>query len=719
MNPQVAIIIVNFNNPVDTLDCLASCLQLQYPHFHIWLVDNGSTDLSWSRLQAAYGHHPQVSLLNAGQNLGFAGGCNLGIERALQAGSDLIWLLNNDAVAHPQALQHLVRATRDHPDAGLFGSRIYFADPPDQLWFAGGKVVAGNNHDLGHRETDLGQYDHLAEVDYVNGCSLLIRTQVIRQIGPMATHYFLYWEELDWCHRARRAGWSCRMVPQSVVWHRGNATTGKQPLLQIRYHTRNQLHYLWAFDRRRVGLQLLRNLQRGTYPASRTPQQARAILQGTLDFLRGSRGQLPFRSPGYNVFGIPRGNTGLANATRQAFQLLQQLQIPHSIREADRYTIRGQPEGAAVFTTDHHAWRLHHAINLFHLNPAQITQILPPSWPFLPYEQKFNAIVPFWELPVLPADWIQVLSQMDAILAPTKYLQQIYQNQLPQIPVLHYPQAFHPPGPVAANRARYGLPDDHHIFLVAFDMTSDIERKNPWGAIEAFQKAFEPDEPVMLVIKVNNPHHLEEMIPLYQQLVQRVALDPRIRLLDQPYSYTEALEIFASCDTLVSLHRAEGLGLVLMECMALGKSVIATAWSGNMDYCTEQNCALVGYDLVPVRPSLAIYQLSQSSGAQWAQPRPEEASRWMRQLVDQPSLGHQLGQQAARDMVTWSTQDRSAVFEQLEALYYSDRWWYRKRPVQHWLLSLRLRSIPRHLAWRWPRLAATLRALGIRRRAPR
>ena len=226
-----------------------------------------------------------------------------------------------------------------------------------------------------------------------------------------------------------------------------------------------------------------------------------------------------------------------------------------------------------------------------------------------------------------------------------------------------------------------------------------------------------------LVIKVNNPHTLPELVPLYQRLVQRAAQDPRIHLLDQSYSYAEVLQLFASCDALVSLHRAEGLGLVMMECMGLGKPVIATAWSGNMDYCTPENAALVGYDLVPVRPSLPVYQqLAQSTSVQWAQPRLEEATRWLRKLFDQPELGQQLGAQAARDMAAWSTQNRTQVFDQLETLYFSDRWWYRQRNLRHWLLQQRLRFIPRHLAWHWPWLAPLIgrvgwlfRRLGLRR----
>jgi GT2 family glycosyltransferase len=720
MDPLVAIVIVNYNNAPDTLACLASCLELQYAQFHIWLIDNGSTDSSLTTLRAAYANHPRISLLSTPHNLGFAGGCNLGIKQAMQASSDLIWLLNNDTTVNPQTLSHLVAASQNYPTTGIFGSKIYFAGYPDRLWFAGGLLVKGRNHDLGYLETDHGQFDHLGEVDYVNGCSLLIRTQVIQQIGLMATHYFMYWEELDWCQRARQAGWACRIVPQSTLWHRVSTVAGRQPALAFRYYIRNQLYYLWRFDRRLVGLQLLRNTRDWLHHHDRQPHRAWAIWRGSLDFLQGRYGSLPSPAPpGYNLFGSPRGQIGLATATRQTLQLLQHSHRPVQLREVS-FQHHDTP---SPFSLSRHPWRLHHGINLFHLNPPEIASSLPILWPILPYESRLNAVVPFWELPVLPPEWVEVLNQMDAVLAPTRYLEEVYQRHLSHTPVFYYPQPFFPPQPPAPNRSRFGLPTDRYLFLVAFDMTSDIERKNPWGAIQAFQQAFGAHEPVGLVIKVNNPHTLPELVPLYQQLVQQIAQDPRIHLLDQTYRYTEVLELFASCDALVSLHRAEGLGLVLMECMALGKPVIATAWSGNMDYCTPENTALVGYELVPVRPSLAVYQqLAQSTSVQWAQPRCEEAAQWMRRLFDQPDLGQQLGAQAARDMVTWSNQERTQVFDRLETLYFSDRWWYPRRRLRHWLLRQRLRFIPRHLVWRWPRLAPLLggisrlfRSLGLRR----
>ena len=294
--PNVCIILVNWNGLSDTLECVRSCLGLEGCRFTIVIVDNGSSDGSCEALVAGLGVDPRIILLRAGANLGFAGGNNRGIAWALDAGDDFIWLLNNDTIVNPTTLRALVDAASVHPHAGIFGSKIHFRDQPDTIWFAGGFVQRHGHHGSHHRgqgEIDRGQYDRVEEVEYISGCSLLVRAATLRDIRFMSEDYFLYWEDVDWCTRARIAGWQCLYVPRSTLMHKVGAATSRQPDIQLRYETRNRLLYQWRFHKPGVvetlavlSVEIMRSYLHGDYHFVRGP------LAGVRDFLTGRTGRL-------------------------------------------------------------------------------------------------------------------------------------------------------------------------------------------------------------------------------------------------------------------------------------------------------------------------------------------------------------------------------------------------------------------------------------------
>jgi glycosyltransferase involved in cell wall biosynthesis len=151
--------------------------------------------------------------------------------------------------------------------------------------------------------------------------------------------------------------------------------------------------------------------------------------------------------------------------------------------------------------------------------------------------------------------------------------------------------------------------------------------------------------------------------PIMAELRQRCGSHPRIRVIDAAMSYPEVLSLYKSCDAFVSLHRAEGLGLALMESMALGKPVIATAWSGNMTFMNYTNACLVRYDLVPVESKIAVYSKEVTGpDVTWAAPRSRDAAAWMKRLADDRSLRERIGANAARDMRRYSDEARAGRF---------------------------------------------------------
>jgi len=226
--PSIAVIVLTRNGRDLTLDCLRSLEAVATPNVRFLVVDNASTDGTASAVRERYG--PRVDVIENGANLGFAAGNNTGIRKALADGASLILLLNNDTIVDPSFLDEMTRALLSSPDVGIVGPKIYFAQAPDQIWFAGGEISMwrGTARHIGIREIDRGQYDVERDVDYVSGCALLARRDVFERAGLLDPAYRAYFEDADLCMRAARAGSRVRYVPAAKVWHRISASTGGQ-----------------------------------------------------------------------------------------------------------------------------------------------------------------------------------------------------------------------------------------------------------------------------------------------------------------------------------------------------------------------------------------------------------------------------------------------------------------------------------------------------------
>ncbi len=223
--PLVVALILNWNGCADTLACLESLQQQTYPALTPIVVDNGSSDGSAAAIHAAF---PDVHLIETGANLGFCAGNNVGLEWALAQGADYVLMLNNDTWFDPAMTSELVAAANDDAAIGLAGPKIYQAAPPHVLWSAGGDVTFWGNVTAmrGFGQADHGQYDTAADVDYLPGCGILARRQLMETVGLLDVTYFAYYEDADWAMRARKAGWKVRYVPSARMWHKGGASTG-------------------------------------------------------------------------------------------------------------------------------------------------------------------------------------------------------------------------------------------------------------------------------------------------------------------------------------------------------------------------------------------------------------------------------------------------------------------------------------------------------------
>ena len=285
---NIFVIIVNWNGKEDTLACLTSLgkLKTQNLKFNSIVIDNGSTDGSALAIRQKF---PAVELIELKDNLGFTGGNNVGIRRALEAGAELLWLLNNDTIVDKNALSIL--DVFDNTDVGIAGSKIYFAQGREYhkdryvkneqgkvIWYAGG-IIDWNNMYASHRgvdEVDQGQYDKVEQTSFVTGCSMMVRREVFERIGLFDERYYLYLEDVDLCLRAARAGFKIVYVPTSVVWHLNAGSSASGSELHQYYQTRNRLLLGKQYAPLRTNIALWREGLR--FISSGSPTRRKAVI---------------------------------------------------------------------------------------------------------------------------------------------------------------------------------------------------------------------------------------------------------------------------------------------------------------------------------------------------------------------------------------------------------------------------------------------------------
>ncbi len=249
--PKVFIVILNWNGLADTLGCLESLSNLNYPNFEVIMVDNASSDGSEEVLRERF---PQHIVIQSGANLGFAGGTNVGLRYALGYGADYAWLLNNDTLVEPDALTQLVARMQEKPDAGLCGSTLVYHHDRSKIQAYGGATYnkwLSTSHHIGQdapsaRGVDAEEVEE--QLDYLVGASCLASRELLEEVGLLSEDYFLYYEELDWATRAK-GRYTLAFAPLSVVYHKEGGSIGsssegaKKSRLADYYGVRNRLLY--------------------------------------------------------------------------------------------------------------------------------------------------------------------------------------------------------------------------------------------------------------------------------------------------------------------------------------------------------------------------------------------------------------------------------------------------------------------------------------------
>jgi GT2 family glycosyltransferase len=243
--PCVGVVVLHWNKITETTCCMQSLSNLQYPHLKFYLVDNGSDVLLEGQLDEKL---PNLRIIRSNENIGFAGGCNLGITAAIDDGCEFIWLLNNDTIVEPNALCYLVKKAEELRCAGIIGSMILEQNDRNIINHSGGRIYPYSGlcvHLERGRRYDRARENSDTSPSFVTGCSLLARVQMIREVGMLDERYFLYWEDADWCVRARRMGWEIGIAYESEVYHKSSSSLGSASPLKSYYVARNSLRFVW------------------------------------------------------------------------------------------------------------------------------------------------------------------------------------------------------------------------------------------------------------------------------------------------------------------------------------------------------------------------------------------------------------------------------------------------------------------------------------------
>lgn len=241
-SPSVHVVVLSWNRREDTLGCLASIDAATYPELSVVCVDNGSSDGSADAVEASF---PDVRVSRLAGNLGFAGGMNVGIRAALEAGADHVLTLNNDMVVEPGFVEPLVAAVAGDSRVAAACSQILFADPPHRIWYAGARFRARRGYHGRHLHygcPPFGPETPPYPTDRACAGAMLVPRSVLERVGLFDESLFAYGEDVDWSLRARSEGIHVLVVPASVVWHKVSASSGGESSpATIYYDLRNGL----------------------------------------------------------------------------------------------------------------------------------------------------------------------------------------------------------------------------------------------------------------------------------------------------------------------------------------------------------------------------------------------------------------------------------------------------------------------------------------------
>jgi len=294
MTPLISIVIPHYNGKDILLSCLESLKKIQYKNVKVIVSDDGSTDDSLSTVKVVF---PDIIVLTNKINTGFAATCNRGIKHALELGADYVMLLNNDTVVASDFLDKMMPAFTDNR-CGIAGAKIYYFKKKNLIWYAGGDFIkwrASGKHRF-WQKADNKELVGIKDTGFVTGCAMLIKREVLKKIGLFYEPFFLTVEDLDFCSRAREAGYKNRVALNAKIWHKVSfSRAGEFSFSNGYYGTRNRL--IFAFKRTKnytgglILLFLILPVRTIMWVAQGKFKMLKGMILGVVDFFLGREGE--------------------------------------------------------------------------------------------------------------------------------------------------------------------------------------------------------------------------------------------------------------------------------------------------------------------------------------------------------------------------------------------------------------------------------------------
>lgn len=340
------------------------------------------------------------------------------------------------------------------------------------------------------------------------------------------------------------------------------------------------------------------------------------------------------RSFGVNLAAFASQIFGVAESAKQLSYALRAAGIPFVVNDiASGHSERDLR--LKSYMSDNNPY----PVNIIHVNPPEVQSFFA-SRPLHYFENKINVGVWYWELQSAPSKWIPYFKLFDEIWVTSTFIQGAL-AQVSPVPIIKIPFPLTMDTPVPQSpRQRFGLPEASCVFVFTFDYSSIFERKNPLAVVQAFRSAFnERDDALLIINTINSQGDAENASRL-----REAAREARIFIFDGHLTRPDYIALLAASDCYVSLHRSEGFGMIMAQSMYLGKPVIATGYSGNLDFMNKDNSLLVNFNLVELDKNYGPYE----KGNVWAEPNVVEASELMRWVFDHRNDSRILGEVASR-----------------------------------------------------------------------
>lgn len=339
---------------------------------------------------------------------------------------------------------------------------------------------------------------------------------------------------------------------------------------------------------------------------------------------------------GLNVCGYITGEVGLGQTVRANIHALKAAGVPCALNDV---SCLHHHRRATEFTefSQHGPY----PINLIHVNADAIINLRKVAGRKY-FDQHYNIAVWWWELENFPEYWSPCLNFIQEIWTQSLFCQKIFQR-FSSVPVFSFPHVVDfDESKVNKAPEYFGIPENTFTFVFSFSFSSVLERKNPLGLLEAYRRAFGGDSRTLLIIKSIDSHHYKDQATLLRSAARGL----NVRFIDENLTHEKVLGLIASADCYVSLHRSEGFGQGMAEAMFMGKPVIATAYSGNLDFMTSENSFLVNYQLAELEQNYGPYE----KGNRWAEPDLDHAAELMRQVYEDRDLARRKAERAAADI---------------------------------------------------------------------